>query len=120
VWFNAAERTNLLPALQAMHDLVAQPGRREFNPDQPNWEDECRLLGVTPEMVRQWKCRTAAETDIRHLLGEGDKPPGKKDSRTARNAQAVKHLYTLVTAVSDGDDKQVEKLAAAFAEYYGF
>jgi hypothetical protein len=66
LWFNAAERRNLLPALFAMKELVAQPGRREPDPSKPNWEDECRLLGITPEVVRQWKSRTAAETDIRH------------------------------------------------------
>ena len=64
VWFNAVERVNLLPALQAMHDKVPQPGRREPNPDQSTWEQECRSLGIEPEQVRQWKRRTQAYTDI--------------------------------------------------------
>ena len=71
VWFNAAERVNLLPALQAMHDKVAQPGKRsEPNADKPTWEQVCRILGITPGQVRMWKQRTQTDTDLRHLLGE--------------------------------------------------
>jgi hypothetical protein len=117
IWFNAAERLNLLPALFAMKELVAQPGRREPDPNKPNWEDECRLLEITPEMVRQWKCRTAAETDIRHLLGE---EPKKGQPTAPSDAQAKKYLEALTKAVLDGEDERAEKLANAFAEIYGF
>src|SRR6516164_5588062 len=118
VWFNAVERVNLLPALQAMHDKVAQPGRREPNPAQPTWEQECRSLGITPEQVRQWKRRPQADTDIRHLIGEERNPPGKRVED--RNARAAQHLAQLCKLVLDGDDEHAERLAAALAECYGF
>ena len=118
VWFNAVERVNLLPALKAMHDKVAQPGRRQPNPDQPTWEQECRSLGITPEQVRQWKRRTQADTDIRHLLGEQPNIPGKHIED--RNALAAKHLAQLCKFVLDGNDVPAEQLAAALAERYGF
>ena len=102
-----------LPALQAMHDKVAQPGRRgEPNSERPNWEDECRSLGLTPEIVRQWKRRTQADTDIRHLLGEEPKKPGKGATED-RNALAAKHLEQICRAVLNGDDILAEKLASA-------
>jgi hypothetical protein len=116
VWFNAAERLNLLPALFAMKEIVQQPGRREPDPNSPNWEDECRLLGITSDMVRQWKCRTAAETDIRHMLGEAP----KKGPAAPSNVQAKKHLEALARAVLDGQEERAERLANAFAEIYGF
>jgi hypothetical protein len=120
IWFNAEERLNLLPALQAMHDMVAQPGRRTDRREStdPTWEDECRSLGITPELVRQWKRRTQADTDIRHLLGEEPSRPGERGA--ASNAQAVQHLQAICTAVLRGDDLKAERLAAAFAERYGF
>ena len=68
---DAVQRLKLLSALQAMRDKVAQPGRRgEPNPNKPSWEDECRMLGISPEVVRQWRRRTQVNDDIRHLLGE--------------------------------------------------
>jgi hypothetical protein len=119
VVFNAVERVNLLPALQAMHDKVAQPGRRERDPNQPTWDDECRSLGIAPEQVRQWRRRTQAETDIRHPLGEERNPPPGKRAED-RNAQAAKHLAQLCTLVLNGEEEQAERLAAALAERYGF
>jgi hypothetical protein len=116
-WFNAAERINLLPALQAMHDLVAKPGQREPDPTKPNWEDECRLLGITPEQVRQWKSRTASETDIRHLLGERPKEPGAPPESISH---IKRHLEDLARAVLDGNDDRAERLAAMAAEMYRF
>jgi len=115
--FDAGERVNLLPALMAMRDIVAQPGRREIDPSKPNWDDECRILGITPEVVRQWKRRTAAEADIRKLIGEKPAKPGAKDVSTA---QALKHLRSLVEAVVEGDDVTAEKIALACVEIYGF
>jgi len=41
-WFNSDAPIKLLPALQAMLDLTAQPGRRIPYPNQLNWNDECR------------------------------------------------------------------------------
>src|SRR5215831_18586765 len=87
-----------LPALQAMHDKVAQPGRRgEPNSERPNWEDECRSLGLTPEIVRQWKRRTQADTDIRHLLG-GRAEEARQSATEDRNALAAKHLEQICRA----------------------
>jgi transposase-like protein len=118
-WFNAAARVDLLPILQALHDQVAQPGRRgEPDPNKPNWEQVCRLLGITPELVRQWKRRTQTDTDIRHLLGEEDNKPGTRVED--KNALATKHLQQLCSLVLSGDDIQAERLATAIVERYGF
>jgi hypothetical protein len=117
-WFDSAERKNLLPALQAMHDLVAQPGRREPDPSKPNWADECQILGITPEMVRQWKSRTATETDIRRLVGE--EPTQPRRSPQDRNREAVQTLQRLAQAVLEGKDEDAEHIAQFAAERYGF
>ena len=122
VWFSAIERVNLLPALQAMHDKVARPGQRidrgERDPAQPNWSDVCRSLGISPDLVRVWRQRTQAHTDIRHLLGE--QPPTPRISPGQRNREAVRHLQVLVTTVLNGDEQQAEAVALALAERYGF
>ena len=118
--FNAGECVYLLPALLAMRDLTAAPGRRKPNGNSiPDWTEESYSLGLNPDVVRQWKCRTAAEYDIRHLLGE--EPSTPKASDAARNAEAVKHLRRLVQAVLNGGDaRETEKLAQALAERHGF
>jgi len=116
--FNAGSRLRLLPALYAMRELVAAPGQRsDIEPDRPSWERECRLLGITAEQVRQWKHRTAAETDIRHLVGE---ERARNAAPSTSNARALEHLARLATAVLNGDEIEAEKLAAAYAEIYGF
>ena len=117
--FNAGSRHRLLPALYAMRELTAAPGQRsDIEPDQPSWESECRLLGITAEQVRQWKCRTAAETDIRHLVGE-ERAQRAKNAEPS-NARALAHLARLTAAVLDGNEVEAEKLAAAYQEIYGF
>ena len=119
-WFDAGERLNLLPALMAMRDLTAKPERREPNSSTvPDWTEECYLLGISANVVRQWKHRTAAETDIRHLLGEETSIP-KSGGGTNTNSDAVKHLQRLVQAVVNGSEKEAERLALAIAERYGF
>jgi hypothetical protein len=118
IWFNRAAREKLLVALTAMRDKVSQPGRRVVDPSKPNWEDVCGILGITPDIVRKWKHRTAAETDSRHLLGEEEQQP--KPSQEQQNREALKHLERLVTAVLNGEDELAERLAAALAERYGF
>ena len=122
VQFEAVERVNLLPALQAMHDKVAQPGRRgEPNPRTPTWEEECRSLGITPELVRQWRRRIQAEFDIRHLLGEEPNKPGKRvEDKNALAAKHLQQLCRLVLSDREGDDVRAEQLAAALAERYGY
>jgi hypothetical protein len=118
-WFNAAERLDLLPALMAMRDLTAQPGRRdpESNPV-PDWNEECLALGINANVVRQWKHRTATDTDLRTMLGEESGKPGKRSS--SAEADAIKHLQRLVQAVIDGKEEEAERLALALAEHYGF
>lgn len=117
--FNAGSRLRLLPALYAMRELTAAPGQRsDIEPDRPSWERECRLLGITAEQVRQWKHRTAAETDIRHLVGE-ERALREKINQPS-NARAREHLARLATAVLNGDEIEAEKLAAAYSEIYGF
>jgi hypothetical protein len=118
-WFSAVERVNLLPALQAMHDKIAQPGRRVPDPDKPNWDDWCRSVGLSPTIVRMWRMRTAANTDIRHLLGE--EPVQKaKFTQEQKNREAVKHLRLLCTEVLNGSEETAEQLALTLAERYGF
>ena len=117
VWFDEGERTHLLPALVAMRDLVAQPGRREPDPDKPSWQEECLRLGITPELVRQWKTRTASEQQIRRMLGEEP----KVSARGAGREDVVKlkrHLEALAQAVLDGQEEKAEALAQAAADEY--
>jgi hypothetical protein len=117
--FNVGSRVRLLPALYAMRELTAAPGQRsDIEPDEPSWESECRLLGITAEQVRQWKHRTAAETDIRHLVGE-ERALREKNIQPS-NARALAHLARLTAAVLDGNEVEAEKLAAAYSEIYGF
>jgi hypothetical protein len=116
--FNAGSRHRLLPALYAMRELTAAPGQRSDIEPRPSWESECRLLGITAEQVRQWKHRTAAETDIRHLVGE---ERALREKNTApSNARALAHLARLTAAVLDGNEVEAEKLAMAYQEVYGF
>jgi hypothetical protein len=58
VWFNEDKRLQLLPALEAIKKLVAQPGRRSQTAGLPCWEEECRLLGIKAATVRKWKQRS--------------------------------------------------------------
>jgi hypothetical protein len=118
VWFGELERLGVLVALQAMHDKVAQPGRRIPDPNQPNWEDVCRSLGITPNLVRVWRCRTQANTDIRHLLGERPVKPGEKQADG--NSQIRRHLAELCKKVLYGEEEQAEHMAMELVERYGF
>ena len=120
VWFNAVERVNLLPALLAMKEKVAQPGRREPDPNKPNWEDECRSLGITPDIVKKWKQRTQTESDIRHLIGEEPNRPAPRSSDSVNGALAVKHLQDLCKAVLEDDTTKAESMALTLIERYGF
>jgi hypothetical protein len=115
VWFNQDKQIRLLPALAAMKSLVAQPGRR-FKAGEPDWEEECRLLGISAEQVRQWKHRTASEKDIRHLLGE--EPTPRHPASVAPTVE-FHRLMMLTKAIIEGDEIKAEKLAHAFAEEYG-
>jgi hypothetical protein len=118
LWFGELERAGVLVALQAMHDKVAQPGRRIPDPNQPNWEDVCRSLGITPNLVRVWRCRTQANTDIRHLLGE--QPPKSGEKQADGASEVRRHLADLCKAVLYGEDERAERMAMSLAERYGF
>jgi hypothetical protein len=59
VRLNSEERANLLPALVAMQELTTAPTRREHDPDVPDWDEECFLLGLNPYTVRKWKQKAA-------------------------------------------------------------
>lgn len=69
-------------------------------------------------MVRQWKCRTATETDIRRLVGE--EPSQPRRSAQDRNREAVRTLQRLAQAVLEGKDDDAEHIAQYAAETYGF
>jgi hypothetical protein len=118
VWFGSHERIGLLPALQAMKDKVAQPGRRIVDPKEPNWEDVCRMLGITPDLVRTWRMRTAANTDIRHLVGE--ERPKPQLSPEQESKEAKRHLKRLCLEVVNGDMIAAYNLASRLVEEYGF
>jgi hypothetical protein len=102
-----------------MKDLVAQPGRREPDPNKPNWADECLRLGITPEQVRQWKSRTGAENDISYLLGR-EQPKAPAGGTDTKDKRALKYLQRLTKAVIDGDEVEAERIASAAAEIYKF
>lgn len=116
VWLNKERAVQLLPALMAMQSMVAQPGRRNPTLGKPDWNEECRLLGITAAQVRQWKHRTAAEMDIRHLLGEDDQEPR---TRQVPPSLELQKLQMLVRAVLENPDLG-ERLALQIAEEYGF
>jgi hypothetical protein len=122
VWFSAIERVELLPGLQALHDKCAQPGRRtdlgKGDPNKPRWDEVCKLLGISPDLIRMWRMRTAANNDIRHLLGE--QPAKPRLSQEQRNREAQRHLMLLCGAVLNGDEEAAEKMALMLAELYGF
>ena len=121
--FNKHSRAKLLIAMQALHDIAAQPGKREHDPDNPNWEGECELLGITPELFRQWKHRTQSETDMRILAGEQKKlhPKAKLEADTqAELATAKRFVEKLSRAVIEGKEEEAERVASAAAEHYGF
>jgi len=96
--------------LQALHEIVAQPGRRTVDPTRPNWDEICEQVGITPEMVRHWKQRTATETDIRRLLGEQSPSPGKREPD--KLAEAFKELRRIVQTNQRHDTPLAEELAA--------
>jgi hypothetical protein len=120
LWFNELEKLGVLVALQAMHDKVAQPGRRrdlaEPDPKKPTWEDVCSMLGITPNLVRVWRCRTQANTDIRHLLGEEPPRPGAKQPDSASE---IRHrALRLAKAVIRGEETEAAQLAWGIVERY--
>jgi hypothetical protein len=118
LWFGELERAGVLVALQAMHDKVAQPGRRIPDPGRPNWEDVCRSLGISPNLVRVWRCRTQANTDIRHLLGE--QPARSGEQPAAGSGQLRRDLAELCKEVIYGEDVEAERMAMELVERYGF
>jgi hypothetical protein len=115
--FNRDKRDQLLPALLAMKEKVAQPGRRFPTEGLPNWEEECKLLGIHPAAVRKWKERTQSEADLRMMLGEQPRPPKERHAPPSRE---LHRLQQLVQAVLDGDEDAAEHLAQQFAEEYEF
>jgi hypothetical protein len=116
-WFNEDKRAQLLPALMAMKALVAQPGRRFPREGVPTWEEECKKLGISADLVRKWKQRTGAEHDLRKLLGE-DEYTQRKHHETMTIDQ--RKLQRLCEAVLNGEQVLAERLAAAYVEEYGF
>src|SRR5215471_12622451 len=122
LWFNELEKAGVLVMLQALHDKVAQPGRRRDlagpDPESPTWADVCGILGITPNLVRVWRSRTQANLDIRHLLGEPVPEPGKKVEDTVSELRAS--LRRICTAVVYSDkEEEAEQLAMALIERYG-
>jgi hypothetical protein len=81
-------------------------------------EDVCRSLGITPNLVRVWRCRTQANTDIRHLLGEQPAKPGEKQADSA--SETRRDLADLCQAVLYGPEERAEQMAMALVECYGF
>lgn len=114
-WFGKDERIILLPALTALKNLCARPGRRIPIPGQPDWQETLLRLGLNHEQVKKWRQRTASETDIRTLVGE-DRSNHRTPPPSA--AHVLKQLQLLSIAVLNGDEDKAEMMAAAFAERY--
>src|SRR2546425_607942 len=79
IWSNRELQERLLPAFMAMKELTAQPGKRKEDPRHPTFEQVCERLGVAPATIRSWKRRTAAEFDLRQMLGEERHPKLKQE-----------------------------------------
>lgn len=118
--FNEDKKLKLLPALAAMQSLTAQPGQRVHDPNMPNWSDECGMLGITPEQVRQWKSRTASEADIREILGEEKRRRKKKkpdDEEKLR--RALKAALRLAKLVVNQKVVEAHDVAKAILDQFG-
>ena len=117
-WFGKAERWGLLPALTALQSLTAQPGRRIPVPGVPAWQEECELLGITPEVVRQWRCRTQAEKDIRQMMGElPPRPHRSSPNQLEHYKQRLKLVVNKILTDDELDtDDELYRMAAHIAE----
>lgn len=120
IWFKKAEQLDLLPALTALKQLSARPGRRQVDPEKPGWQEVCRSLDISPEMVRQWRLRTQSEHDIRRLLGEIENVPRKKtfDEVALDIPRFKKAVGRLVQFVLDAEFDEAERAAMDLAELY--
>lgn len=117
--FAAMTQLEILPAIEALRELTAQPGRRVPDPSRPSFSDALYSLGLTPEVVRTWRRRTESDREIEErLIGKPKKATGKAAQR-ANSAAALKHLATLVNAVLNGDEDRAERLAMAINDFYG-
>jgi hypothetical protein len=117
--FAAMTQLEILPAIEALRELTAQPGRRIPDPNKPSFSDALYSLGLTPEVVRTWRRRTAADEAIQDILALGGKKPNGKAAQRAKQATAVKHLARLVETVLSGDESRAERLAMALNDLYG-
>jgi hypothetical protein len=117
-WRGRAEHFGLLPALTALQQLTAQPGRRIPIPGVPSWREECELLGITAEVVRQWRSRTQSEKDMRMMLGEQVFKRPKHNPLDAKLTE--QQLYKLVTSILNDEEidpeSQYYRIALAIAE----
>jgi hypothetical protein len=116
--FAAMTQLEILPAIEALRELTAQPGRRVPDPSRPSFSDALYSLGLTPEVVRTWRRRTAADEAIQDILLPGGKKPNGKAAQRAKQTTAVKHLARLVETVLSGDESRAERLAMALNNLY--
>lgn len=123
-WFNVQLHKRILVPLMAMDELTNAQGRRTDinpNPAKPSYSEVLLLLGLNAARVRKWKQRTAAEKDIRYLVGE------KRPVRMRREAavtdsdfrDAIELALRMSHAILDGDYIQAETLAERCEEKYG-
>ena len=119
IWCKKAEQLDLLPALVALKELSTCPGRREVDPEKPGWQEVCRSLGISAEMVRQWRLRTQSEHDIRTLLGETENVPRKKTLEVPLDVPKFKKAVgRLVQFVLDAEFDEADRAAMDLAELY--
>jgi hypothetical protein len=110
---NKAKQVQVLPAITALKNLTAQPGRRITKEGFPTFEESLLLLELNPATVRGWKFRTAAEMDIASLLGEEKKAPVK---RSPSSTTEHRRLITIARLLRNGNIDKALELAERILE----
>jgi hypothetical protein len=111
-----AKRELLLPGLESMKRKTAKPGRRLSITGERGWQDECRLLGLSAELVRKWRQLSASETDILELLGE--ERERRKPGTKSQAALAMMLAVRIAKATIKHKDAEAANLAQEILERF--
>jgi DNA-binding transcriptional MerR regulator len=114
-----SERAELQPALEALHDLTAAPGRRIPDANAPTFQEACDALGLSAATVRAWRRRTLSEAEICQRMGEQPRKSPKTKQRE-RDVMALQQLKALVTAIVHGQEDRAERLAFTLQDIYNW
>jgi hypothetical protein len=114
-WF-IRDRQRLFAAMLVMRNLTTKPGRRVAIDGDPNWEEECRLLGKSPSLIRMWmfRTRTATDRDMLALLGEQKGEPKQRVTESRRD----QYLRRLVDLNISGNTVDAKELARRIREEF--